>query len=87
MRNPLIEIKNKYYNSNDYILTPRLLQKCRKESYGMNNIKIEAKHYYEVMADSKSEQVYLFLKEELQIENEAKILYKIRKNFENLFLL
>ena len=79
MKNPLNEIKNKYYNSNDYSHVPKIIQQYREKPYGMVNIKVEdiVKQYYEIMVDSKSEQVYLFLKQELQIEDETKILYKI----------
>ena len=33
MKNPLIEIKNKYYNSNDYSHIPKLLQQYIEEPY------------------------------------------------------
>ena len=79
MKDPINEIKNKYYNSNDYSHVPKLLKQYREEPYGMNKIKIEdiIRNYCEVMVGSKSEQVYLFLKNEFQIENEAKNLYKL----------
>jgi hypothetical protein len=79
MKNPLIEIKNKYYNSNDYSHIPKLLQQYREEPYGLNKIRVEdiVKNYYEVIVDSKSDQVYLFLKQKLDIENITKLLYNI----------
>ena len=79
MKNPLIEIKNKYYNSNDYNHIPKLLQQYREEPYGLNKIRVEdiVKNYYEVIVDSKSDQVYLFLKQKLDIENITKLLYMI----------
>jgi hypothetical protein len=75
MKNPLIEIKNKYYNSNDYSHIPKLLQQYREEPYDLNKIRVEdiLKNYYEIMVDSKSDQVYLFLKQKLDIENITKL--------------
>ena len=79
MKKPLEEIKDKYYNSNDYSHVPSIIQQNREKSYGMKNIELDdiLKKYYEIMVDSKSEQVYSFLKQALQIEVATKKLYGI----------
>ena len=66
MKKPLEEIKDKYYNSNDYSHVPSIIQRNREKPYGMKNIEVDdiLKKYYEIMVDSKSEQVYSFLKQE-----------------------
>ena len=79
MKKPLEEIKDKYYNSTDYSHVPSIIQQHREKPYGMENIEVDdiLKKYYEIMVDSKSEQVYSFLKQALQIEVATKNLYGI----------
>ena len=77
MRNPLREINDKYSSSNTISHTPKIIQKYREQPFGLEEEPVEnvAKIYYEIMIESKGENVYSFLKEKLNLEEEIKNLY------------
>ena len=77
MRKPFQEICDKYYHSNSRSHVPDIANNLKKRPYGFisdpeNEI---LKKYYEIMIDSKQENILNFLANTLNLKNEIKALY------------
>ena len=77
MRMPFKEIVDRYYNSNSRSHVPEIVNYFKRQPYGLNPDPAGKilKKYYEIMIDSKQEEVLNFLSNTLNLNNEINTLY------------
>ena len=77
MKKPFKEICDRYYNSNSRSHVPEIAENLKKEPFGLKTDQEEIilKKYYEIMIDSKNEEVFKFLSKDLNLKEEIKDLY------------
>ena len=78
MKVPIIEMIEKYYNSNSIANIPIVIQAYRNEIIRQKSSLIIEKvidKYYNIMISSRNNNVFLFLKNELKIDEEIRSLY------------
>ena len=82
MEKPIQEISEKYYNSNNISHVPTIVENMKKNPYGILDLsnKDVAKKFYDIMVNSKNDNVFSFLIQELNIEKEIDSIYLLKKS-------
>ena len=77
MKKPFKEICDSYYNSNSRSHVPVIAENLKNQPFGLkiDPEGIILKKYYEIMIDSKNEEVFNFLSKDLNLKEEIKNLY------------
>ena len=77
MKKPFKEICDRYYNSNSRSHVPDIAENLKNKPFGLtfDPEGIILKKYYEIMIDSKNEEVFNFLSKDLNLKEEIKHLY------------
>ena len=78
MRKPISEIAEKYYYSNILSHVPKIVSIINGKPFGMlkDLIGDVSKRFYKIIIDSKSDDVFNFIQDKLNIKKEIDNLYK-----------
>ena len=79
MRKPISEIAEKYYNSNILSHVPEIVNIVHGKPFGLLKDPIGdiSKRFYQIIIDSKNDNVSKFINEKLNIRKEIDKLYKL----------
>jgi hypothetical protein len=79
MRKPISEIAEKYYNSNILSHVPKIVSIVNGTPFGLLKDPVGeiSKRFYQIIIDSKSNNVFNFIQEKLNIKVEIRNLYKM----------
>ena len=79
MRKPISEIAEKYYNSNILSHVPKIVSIVNGTPFGLLKDPVGeiSKRFYQIIIDSKSNKVFNFIQEKLNIKVEIPNVYKM----------